>query len=552
MLKIGIDCLLRGKKYVSSMSQKELYERTKKELLDEFKEENIGYIEKIQKMEKDFIVQKEVMRELKEMEQHRLENEMGKLNERIYDLNVQLQLRDKEIEPEVNKRIMIEREKMEVSLNHKNELIQTMKDTIDNLNKKTSIVGLGKIGEVTCGEMFESTFKDFVGFDLINKSNETAKGDFHLKFEDFDILVDSKNYTSKVPTKEVVKIKRDLKANEHINFAWLVSMNTDITGYDKSQIQFEWIQGTQCVCYINNLLGSEKPNEILRNAWFMCKTLYKIVIDEKLDVSQIKNLNDKLLTLREKVIPIKKRIKELKGFIGNMTEVCENIDSDIRNILNEETTTILDENYQQLVSWYSDNVVSVDECEGVTLKSTELWYKYRADNGGNMKDVTVTHFKDFLKSYLPEKLIIKKNKGESSAFEIKNIKFKETKINEELKEAIKPEVKEKIKKEVKVKTEVLSKMKNNFTDEEESMIIKLYNEDMLNIMDISKQISRNVGEIVTYLIANKIIKQRKDVRGYEEYRKSNLYKERVIFHQLVKDANENIKISMSDIENDDV
>jgi hypothetical protein len=50
MLKIGIDCLLRGKKYVSSMSQKELYERTKKELLDEFKEENIGYIEKIQKM----------------------------------------------------------------------------------------------------------------------------------------------------------------------------------------------------------------------------------------------------------------------------------------------------------------------------------------------------------------------------------------------------------------------------------------------------------------------------------------------------------------------
>lgn len=544
MLKIGLECLLRGKKYVSSMSQKDLYEKTKKELRDEFKNENLGYIEKIQKMETEYIVQKEVMRELKEMEQQRLENEMEKMKKSIYELNVQLQLKDKEIEPEVNKRIMIEREKMNTSLQHKEELIKTMKETIDNLNTKKSIVGLDKIckiGENTCAELFEFTFKDFSGFQLIDKSKETAKGDFHLKFEDFDILADAKNYTSKLPTLEIVKIKRDLKLNEHINFGWLISMNTDITGFDRSPIQFEWIQGNQCVCYINNLLGNEKPDEVLRNAWFMCKTLSKCIVEENMDVSEIKILNDKILTLREKVIPIKKRVKELKGYIGNMTKVCEDIEGDIRDILNEETTTILDENYQQLVLWYNNNIVYVEESENAVVKSTDIWYKYRADNVGNMKDLTVTHFRDFLRSYLPEKLIVKKLKTDNCAFEIKNIKLKES-IKSEIKETPKKEVKEtpkkevkvKTKKEVKVKTEVLQKPKKNLTENEENMITKLYNDDMLDIMNISKQINIEVGEIVSYLVSNKNVKQRKDTRGYEEYRNSDLYKERVLFFQKNK------------------
>lgn len=581
MLKIGIDCLLRGKKYVSSMSQKELYERTKKELLDEFKEENIGYIEKIQKMEKDFILQKEVMRELKEMEQQRLENEMGKLNERIYDLNVQLQLRDKEIEPEVNKRIMIEREKMEVSINHKNELIQTMKNTIDNLNKKTSIVGLGKIGESTCEELFEYTFKDFAGFKILNKASERAKGDFHLNFDEFDVLADAKNWTHKISTPEITKLKRDLKLNQHINFGWLISLNMNITGFERSQIQFEWIQGNQCICYVSNLMGSERPDEVLRNLWFMCKTLNRFIVEEKMDVSEISLLNDKILNLREKVNPIKKHVKELKSYIGNMTQVCENIESNIRDILNEETSTILDENYQKILSWWNDNIVYLDESEHVTIRSTDIWYKYRTDNYGNMNNLNVTHFKEFLKCHLPEKLIIKKNKTESSAFEIKNIKLREnTKIEENTKteensiveenttveensiveenkitvkekKQIKDKTKQK-RKEVKVKTEVLPKTKKNFTEEEEKTIIKLYNENMLNIMDISKQINRSVAEIVTFLVSKKFIKQRKDTRGYEEYRNSDLYKEKVIFHQLVKDAKENIKMSLSDIEDNSV
>jgi hypothetical protein len=78
-------------------------------------------------------------------------------------------------------------------------------------------------------------------FNLIDKHTQGGSGDFHLQFEEFDVLVDAKNYKKKVPIEQRDKIKKELLKNEHLYFAWLVSLNTSIDKFDKSPIMYEWI-----------------------------------------------------------------------------------------------------------------------------------------------------------------------------------------------------------------------------------------------------------------------------------------------------------------------
>ena len=74
-----------------------------------------------------------------------------------------------------------------------------------NIVKTSSVIG--DDGE----QIFESlsdTFKDFPEYKIENKAKQGHKGDFHLFFKDFNILVDSKNYSSAIRKKEVTKIEK--------------------------------------------------------------------------------------------------------------------------------------------------------------------------------------------------------------------------------------------------------------------------------------------------------------------------------------------------------
>ena len=94
----------------------------------------------------------------------------------------------------------------------------------------------GSEGEKTFSEYAE-TFIDFKGFNIIDKHTQGGEGDFHLNFEEFDVLADAKNYKKKVPVDQREKIKKDLIKNEHIHFGWLVSLNTSIDKFDKSSFK---------------------------------------------------------------------------------------------------------------------------------------------------------------------------------------------------------------------------------------------------------------------------------------------------------------------------
>ena len=64
-----------------------------------------------------------------------------------------------------------------------------------------------------------------------------------------------------------------------------------------------------------------------------------------------------------------------------------------------------------------------------------------------------------------------------------------------------------------------------WSQEEDSQLNKLYNEDMLDILEISKIHNRAPGGIISRLIKNNYIANRISARGYLTYKNSDLYKE---------------------------
>lgn len=76
-----------------------------------------------------------------------------------------------------------------------------------------------------------------------------------------------------------------------------------------------------------------------------------------------------------------------------------------------------------------------------------------------------------------------------------------------------------------METEIIFKNAgNSWTQEEDKQLNKLYNEDMLDIIEISKIHNRAPGAIISRLIKYNYISARELARGYITYKNSDLYK----------------------------
>ena len=204
MLKIGSECLLEGRKAVAGLTQKDIYNKIKEETRGE-----------VQRLELDILVEREMKVKMEEQIKNMYEGLIEKMRSQMETMSVQIksyELQNKDlIKVEVDKA----RERYDLVLNEKDKQINRLSETYEKLiiqsHKSTS--HKGSDGEKTFSDYAE-TFIDFKGFEIIDKHTQGGQGDFHLHFEDFDVLVDAKNYKKKVPIDQREKIKNDLQKNE--------------------------------------------------------------------------------------------------------------------------------------------------------------------------------------------------------------------------------------------------------------------------------------------------------------------------------------------------
>jgi prefoldin subunit 5 len=422
--------------------------------------------------------------------------------------------------------------KVELKLNavieSKDRSIESLSTTYQNLyttiqaHKSTS--HKGKEGEQLFQYYADETFKDFKGYNLIDKHTQGGAGDFHMLFEDFDVLVDAKNYKKKVPIEQRDKIKKDLIKNEHIPFAWLVSLNTSIDKYDKAPVMYEWINTKQCIVYINNLTEYEDPRKILRVVWFTCKELNKFVEDINVDNEELQELKNDKFKLMDKIKNMRKTMREINTTLNTTRNMLQLIDDEFKEILSSETEKLVESNYSMFDDWWDTNIEVTNEDEKIL--STDLWFKFKQDNKTSMKefDVTTDKFKQFIKAKVPMQSIILKSKNANSAFEIKGIKWKSV---EKIVEA-KP-IENLLVSEVP-KKKTVKKIKSPevyFDEEKDKTIIEDYIVSNDDIMIIANRHNIKTFQIVSLLVRYKIIAKRSESRGYDKYKETEEYKSKI-------------------------
>jgi hypothetical protein len=203
------------------------------------------------------------------------------------------------------------------------------------------------------------------------------------------------------------------------------------------------------------------------------------------------------------------------------------MDDQLKEILESETSSIVESNYSLFDDWWSKNIELTDE--DVRLLSTDLWFKFKSDNKGELNDFNITpdKFKQFVKSKTPLSNIVLKNKNVNSAFEIKGIKIKSTeeKIAAPVLEVVLVDdnkKKNKIIKKSKVETEVY------FDKTIDKTIIEDYIISKDDVMTLASKHNVKTFQLVSLLVRYKIIAQRSDSRGYDKYKETEEYKNKLV------------------------
>jgi hypothetical protein len=530
MIETMIANIKEFNKMSSLMTQNDIYNKVREETAAEIKKLELAVL--IEKKYNEKVIEESHNYALKSQE------EISVLRTQLKKSQCEFKTVNKEY---IDEQIKIEKDKFDAILKEKERQNQLTRETIDKtaelINNLTAIktaANIGREGELKFIELAE-TFNDFEEYEIVDKHKDSNKGDFHLFFKEFNVLADAKSYTTVVPTSQITKIKNDFMLNKHMHFAWLISLNTDIRGIKKSPVSYEIFDGRYIV-YVNNLLQYNDPKKFLRILWSNCNELKRLIFDEETNDEPDKK-NDELAEYKllhkneiEKIKGYMKNVNELSSTIRNLLKIIDTMQLSMKETIDEETKKITGEDVSDiklLEDWWNKNVEFIED-ETIILKSTDIWYKFKADteNEGKLEMINVQRFKQLLIQHLDRlghhNYIRVKSK--LSPVEIKNYRLINNTVKREPDEVIKKV------KTMKVVTEKkgVSKTQLVLTIETERNILKSYMEDKKNIMEISETEECKPWEIVSLLVNKKVIQKRQDANGYDLYKETEEYKAKCV------------------------
>jgi hypothetical protein len=202
------------------------------------------------------------------------------------------------------------------------------------------------------------------------------------------------------------------------------------------------------VVYVNNLLQYNNPQQFLRILWSNCKELKRLIMDEAIEEEdngageELREYKKRCGQQVDKIRGYIKSIREINATINNLKKLLDNMQMSMSDTLSEDTQAIVGGfntivtanatantndiivNVNELLdTWWKANMERLEE-EGLMLKSTDIWYRFRADNENYLEDIDAQKFKKMLMEYLDEGSYVRL-KGKTSAIEVKNYRFKD-------------------------------------------------------------------------------------------------------------------------------
>jgi len=541
ILTSGCRMIQEARNVVANVSQKEIYNRVKEETRQE-----------IQKLEMDLLVQKSLNETsgnyIKEMYETRL-NEMQKT---INGLNKELQEYKNASKLLVHQEVEKEREKSKAIIEDKTKQVLRITENYEKILQQQAVTKsskkLGDEGEDNF-MLLSETFKDFQGYKIEKKSHQAHKGDFHLFFDKFNVLVDLKNYSGIVQKKELEKIEHDLSVNNTMDFAWLISYESNVSDWNRFPIMFKWIvtdNGLKCIVIVNKLNTHKNPVDTMRNLWSITNELYTIMSlgkENNEDSDELRMLKERDYTALQKIKTLYKRSGELKRNIMSMSQIVKDIENDILDSISLFTNEVSKSEINKeskIKEWWNENMEHDETIVTECLSSTDVWLRFKKDNKEYVDEnkLTTEQFRNYIKSFLEiEEYVEKSKKG---AIEIKYYRFRDLLVTQDSKNEKKEnkmDVELTIPNNVEKKKKVIKKRKVKIVVSEEldKEVVEMYNHSDTNIMEISDEKNIQVWQVVSILIVAGVIGKRSEARGYEMYKETDEYKSKIKKHSVSDD-----------------
>jgi len=532
MLKIGSQSLDEGRKSAIGFSQKEIYQKIR----DESKEE-------IEKLELDILVERELSKKIgdkiskiydAQVEQMKKQNE--KLELIVQELREKIKTYEYENADFVKTEVDKVREKCDALLQEKEKRLIRMTENYEEFLKQSnkSSKHLGDEGEDNFYLLTE-TFRDFLGYKLEKKSHQGHKGDFHLFFNEFNVLVDLKNYTGTVQKKEVEKIEHDLSINDTMDFAWLISYESNVSEWNRFPIMYKWILNdvgvVKCIVIVNNLNASGNPTDVLRNLWSITYELHKIISKTKdeADDYDIKELKEREYNVLQKIKTAQKRMVEMKRCATSISQTTKDIENDILDAIsilsNEIVKNVFDKN-SKIQSWWNEKIEFTESSDN-KLTSTEIWLRLKKDNKEYVDEnnMTIEDLKNYIKNYIDFDNYIEKSK--KGAIELVGFVFKKEPVPDEKME-VELDLPNVAQNKKVTKKKYYEETYNIVNEDVDNKIINVYNTIHDDVLKIAKDNDIMVWQVISILTKNKVIAKRSDARGYELYKQTDEYKSKLI------------------------
>jgi len=532
MLKIGSQSLDEGRKSAIGFSQKEIYQKIR----DESKEE-------IEKLELDILVERELSKKIgdkiskiydAQVEQMKKQNE--KLELIVQELREKIKTYEYENADFVKTEVDKVREKCDALLQEKEKRLIRMTENYEEFLKQSnkSSKHLGDEGEDNFYLLTE-TFRDFLGYKLEKKSHQGHKGDFHLFFNEFNVLVDLKNYTGTVQKKEVEKIEHDLSINDTMDFAWLISYESNVSEWNRFPIMYKWILNdvgvVKCIVIVNNLNASGNPTDVLRNLWSITYELHKIInkTKDEADDYDIKELKEREYNVLQKIKTAQKRMVEMKRCATSISQTTKDIENDILDAIsilsNEIVKNVFDKN-SKIQSWWNEKIEFTESSDN-KLTSTEIWLRLKKDNKEYVDEnnMTIEDLKNYIKNYIDFDNYIEKSK--KGAIELVGFVFKKEPVPDEKME-VELDLPNVAQNKKVTKKKYYEETYNIVNEDIDNKIINVYNTIHDDVLKIAKDNDIMVWQVISILTKNKVIAKRSDARGYELYKQTDEYKSKLI------------------------
>lgn len=262
-------------------------------------------IEKIRSMHKKEIerIQNELSNEVHSLEKS-LTSKDSTYSKKIIELESSLdranasyeKIRDQFLE-EAERRIQQQKNADYELINHlKDELTRERDEKLELREKLETKIAVnqnsskkGKVGE----ESFEAIAKEKKGWKLIYQGDKGHAADYKFKLDSINIRFEVKNYKTAVSTKELEKMRYDMREHPDTDMGVFLSLYSPITGLNG--ISIEWTPTHQPILYIPNFL-EEDMGLVFDFIEIVAQTLkpYRALLSENLEDEEAHMYKDRI------------------------------------------------------------------------------------------------------------------------------------------------------------------------------------------------------------------------------------------------------------------